>query len=186
MSVSKCLNTFFNKIECHYGDTVHRISHTIEHGELMDTEHEEINFVLKLIAKLRQDYEKNHVITRLMLEEILKGGHLKFQDDGTFYQELRDEFHHTIYNRNSSHKSCVPQYSFSGPIIKEILFGVSIDRNNKKTTWIQFEKHHTKSIVEFVLHIFDFFIHKWSGKNIGPFGSSHRTEDYPIVISKKP
>jgi len=182
MSQTKSRFIFFKKIEQNYAGMVYSIVKLIEQGEHSHTSHLEINFVLKLIAKLRLDFNQNSVFTSDILDELLKGGHLKFKDDGLFYTELTYAFGENIQERYSSHNSCVTQYSFSGPIVKEVLFGISVDNDGNKTTWIQFEKHNTKTIIELILHIFDYIMHKWTGQNIGPYGSSDYTENNPLVV----
>lgn len=184
MSAPSSLNQFFKRIERSYDQALGSINKILEHKELIHTSHLEIEFVLILIAKLRLDFQKNSIFTKDVLEEMLKGGHLKFQDNGTLYNELAVEFNSNLQKRFSSHNSIGQQYSLSGPVIKEILFGVSEDKEGNRTTWIQFERHHTKTIVELILHLVDYVMHKWTGKNIGPFGASNHTEQNPIIVEQ--
>lgn len=173
---------FFKHIEQTYGDAVHSIKNLIDNEEHIHTSHMEVNIVLILIAKLRIDFKQNSIFTSEVLEEMLKGGHLQFQDNGSLYDELIQHFNSNLRKRNSSHKSCAQQHSLSGPILKEVLFGVSLDTNGNKTTWVQFERHNMNTIIEFILHLFDYLMHRWTGKNIGPYGSSHHTEKNPLII----
>lgn len=155
----------------------------IEHGEKFHTSHLEADFVLKLISKLRIDFNQDSAVTARHLNEMLQGGYLKFEDDGSFYYELVDSYQQELHTRTSSHHSSVQQYSFSGPVVKEILFGVSADENGKSATWVQFEKHNTRTLINVILHLIDYLVHKWTGKNIGPYGSSEYTEKNPLVLT---
>lgn len=184
MKPIKSLNRFFNKIERTYNKAIYPIKKSIEHGSHQDTSYSEINFILMLISKLRLDFNKDENSTSNTLEEMLKGGHLKLNDHGEFYHELLTEFRCTLHKRKSSHQSTVQQYSFSGPVLKEVLLGVSEDQSGEKSTWIQFERHHTKTIIDFILHVFDYIKYLLTGKNIGPYGSSNHTENNPMIIRK--
>jgi len=165
-----------------YRNMEHSIRTLVNDDVQIEPSSVEINFVFRLIGKLRIDFEHGPLITKEVLEEMLKGGHIKFGDGGLFYDELIKAFNSNIEKRHSSHKSCVQQYSFSGPLLKEVLFGVSEDKNGNKKTWIQFEKHNTKTLINLILHMLDYIVHKWTGKNIGPYGSSDYTEHNPIVV----
>lgn len=175
---------FFNKLEHQYNYLLEPIIQFIEKsGEFVSTSHLEIDFTLRLICKLRSHFKQDSNVTAEALEEILKGGHVKFKDNGSFYNELIDEFNASLNRRYSSHKSSQQQFSLSGPVIKEVLFGVTKDDLGKETTWMQFEKNNTKSLISLILHLFDYLIHKVTGKNIGPYGVSNFTEKNPFIIS---
>ncbi len=152
-------------------------------GEFSSTSHLEIDFTLRLICKLRTHFNQDSIFTTEALEEILKGGHIKFEDNGSFYNELVEEFNTNLQPRISSHKSSAQQFSLSGPVIKEVLFGVTVDGNGKEKTWMQFEKNNTKTLLNLILHLFDYIKHKLTGKNIGPYGDSVFTENNPFIIN---
>ena len=179
------LSFFCDKIERTYDDVLHSVKRLIDEGEEFYTPHIEANFILKLIAKLRNDFNHNPHLTINTLEEMLKGGHLKFVDDGSLYNELVATFQECLYERTSSHESCTQQYSFSGPVVKEVLFGVSYDEDGNLNTWLQFEKHNTRNIFNLILHLLDYIVHKFTGQNVGPYGLSDYTEDNPLVVSVK-
>lgn len=175
---------FFKKLEHQYNYLLEPIIQFIENsGEFVSTSHLEIDFTLRLICKLRSHFKQDSNVTAEALEEILKGGHIKFKDNGSFYNELIDEFNTSLNRRYSSHKSSQQQFSLSGPVIKEVLFGVTNDENGVETTWMQFEKNNTKSLIGLILHLFDYIMHKLTGKNIGPYGASNFTEKNPFIIS---
>lgn len=177
--------TKYTHADIDYRDMEHSIRTLVNDEVQIKPSSLEISFTFKLLAKLRIDFEHGHIITHAVLEEMLKGGHIKFEDNGLFYDELVKSFNSNIDKRHSSHKSCAQQYSFSGPLLKEVLFGVSEDNNGNKTTWIQFEKHNTKSLINLILHMLDYIVYKWTGKNIGPYGLSDYTEHNPIVVGPK-
>lgn len=184
-SYAKRLSIFCNKLDNTYDNALHSMKKLIDQGEEHYTAHTEANFILKLIATLRNDFNHNPHLTMKTLEEMLKGGHLKFVDDGSLYNELVTTFQECLHERTSSHQSCAKQYSFSGPVVKEVLFGVSQDENGKFNTWIQFEKHNTRNIFNLLLHLLDYIVHKFTGKNVGPYGLSDYTENEPLVLSPK-
>lgn len=177
------INSFFKDLKVQYGDAVEYINR-----QFITDEHElfcsdaEINFMLMIIGKLRIEYGKDYQFTQAAIEEALKGGHFKFHDNGGLYEELVANFQQTLKNRWSSHDSCVPQYSFSGPVISEVLMGVSVDADGNRRTWIQFEKHNMRTIVGLIMHLIDYLHYKLIGKNIGPYGTSEYTENKPFVI----
>lgn len=181
-SYARKLPFFCKKLENTYNDALHAVMQLIDKGEEYYTPHTEANFILKLLATIRNDFNHNPHLTMNTLEEMLKGGHLKFVDDGSLYNELVTTFQECLYERTSSHQSCAKQYSFSGPVVKEVLFGVSQDENGNFNTWIQFEKHSTRNILDFLLHLFDYIVHKITGKNVGPYGLSDYTENAPLVL----
>lgn len=175
---------FFKRLEQHYNYMLDPIIKFIEEsGEFISTTHVEIDFTLRLICKLRLHFNQDSNFTAEALEEILKGGHIKFEDDGLFYNELIEEFNTNLRPRFSSHKSSQQQFSLSGPVIKEVLFGVTKDEQGKETTWMQFENNNTKTLISLILHLFDYIMHKLTGKNIGPYGTSNFTEKNPFIIS---
>lgn len=144
----------------------------------------EINFLLTLLKKLPLKFEDN-VLSSQALEEALKGGHLRFDDNGSLYAELVEKFKQGIKARYSSHASCQTQYSFSGLVLKEVLFGVYEDSTNKKRmTWLQMEKHSTTTLMNLTLHMIDYLVYKVSKKNIGPCGSSIHTDSNPLIINR--
>jgi len=182
MTAVTVLTNFFTKVEETYKEAVTSIKKLIDEGNVIHTSHREVNFMLHLISRLRQNISDDDF--KHTLEEVLKGGYLKIEDDnGVFYEELVALYKDDLNLRSSSHNSVKQQYSIFGPVMKEVLFGVSEDKDGKKTTWIQFERHHTRSVIEFILHMFDYILHKWKGKNIGPFGESAHTEhDNPMIL----
>lgn len=54
----------------------------------------------------------------------------------------------------------------------DLIMGITIDNH----TWFQFEKTRTDTFAQKVLHIGDFFQHKATRQNIGPFGNSNYTD----------
>lgn len=182
MSTNNCMIKFFKKVDQTYHNAVKSIRILIEQGEHIQTSYTEIDLLLQILAHLRLNLKQEKQFTFEVLEELVKGGHLKFDDGGLFYNELVRHFGSDIKKRTSSHHSCVQQYSISGPVVKEVLFGVSVDTDGNKTTWIQFENHSMDSILELILHLFDYLMHKVTGKNIGPYGRSDFTEKNPLVV----
>ena len=189
------MSNFFKKMEDHYTDAVQSVKRLIEEGKIptpADLEGNrnltsilEVRFLLHLISKLRNNLKVGEEFNKHTLVEMLKGGHTRFEDDGSFYDEMLKLYLPDLNKRTSSHNSVDQQYSISGPLLKEVLFGVSIDeKTGKRTTWMQLERHHTRSIIEFIMHIYDYLLYKWSGKNIGPFGWSVHTEHQNTLVVK--
>lgn len=174
--------TFFAKLDKTYSEAVKTIKKLIEDAEHASHPNTEINFLSKLIIKLRIDPNNDTATTYRYLEELLKGGHFRLSDNGQFYEELLSEFNEDIRQRYSSHRSDKPQYAYSGKVINEVLFGTSSDSDGKISTWIQFEKHTTKTIIEYILHLIDYIKYLLTGSNFGPFGRSFYTENNPLVV----
>lgn len=174
---------FFSKVSNTYNNMLQHIHGGLQEGKYTQTSYEEVNFILKFLSKLHIDYKQEQSNLYLILEEMLKGGHVQLDDNGQFYDELVRSFKSSLSERISSHHSVQQQYSLSYPIVKEVLFGVTEDKDGNKRTWIQFEKHNTKTLINLIMHIVDFIRYKWTGKNIGPFGSSEHTDENPLVIS---
>ncbi|RAP36208.1 hypothetical protein B1207_08630 [Legionella quinlivanii] len=176
------LTKFFCKIENTYRESL-SIRHLIENGEIIPAAHSEINFIILVVNRLRLDLNHNKRLTAEILEEMLKGAHLRFEDDGFFYSEISMQFKERLQKRRSSHQSIVQQYSFSGVVLKEVLFGVSENKEGKKASWIQFERHNTRTIAALTLHLIDYLRYRCTGKNIGPFGVSVYTDREPLTIN---
>lgn len=114
---------------------------------------------------------------------MLKGAHLKFEDEGAFYKAIVEQYRTRLSKRHSSHQSICQQYSFSGLVLKEILLGVAEGKSGNKASWIQFERHNTRTIAALMLHVIDYLRYRCTGKNIGPFGVSAHTDREPLVIT---
>jgi hypothetical protein len=187
MSKYTNLFRFFDKVENTYKDMLEHIQEGLRKEQHhIETSCDEVNFLLRLIAKLHlnSDYKANPAHTQEVLQEILNGGHLNLEDGGKFYDELVNTFNSSISKRVSSHHSIAQQYSLSYPIAKEVLFGITENSEGKKVTWMQFEKHNTKNLLNIILHLIDYIKYRITGKNIGPFGSSEHTDSNPLVIAK--
>lgn len=77
------LTKFFSKIENTYRESL-SIRHLIESGEIVSATHSEISFIILVVNRLRLDLNQNKRLTAEILEEMLKGAHLRFEDDGFF------------------------------------------------------------------------------------------------------
>ena len=178
------LCSFFKGLHTQYGDAVQYIHQQLhaDGDEELACSDAEINFMLMIVRKFRIEHGKDCAFTIDAIEEALKGGYINFHDDGGLYEELVANFQSILKNRRSSHDSCVQQYSFSGPVISEVLMGVSVDKEGNKRTWIQFEKHNMRTIIGIIMHLIDYLQHKFTGKNIGPYGESEYTDRNPFVV----
>lgn len=185
MASTNSLSFFFNKLEAHYQITDASINKLLALNIKFHPTTMELNFLIRLIAVFHFNFSGDNKETAKLLAELLKGGHLKFTDNGSFYTELVALFHSQLRKRNSTHSSAYQQYALFGPVIKEVLIGVSEDEHGNKSTWLQFEKHSTETLIELILHLFDYIKHKFTGKNIGPYGLSDHTENNPLKIQIK-
>jgi len=169
--------SFFEDMEKKYGNFLDYLEKDVNRAAHAFIKNTEANFLSKIIKNFRFDLDHN------FLEEALKGAHIRFDDDGSLYDYLAREHTKEIRERRSSHSSCEKQYSFSGFVVKEVLFGVHEEaESGKKMTWVQFEKNNTKTWVNFILHMLDYVAYKLTGNNIGPYGSSSHTDSNPLVI----
>ena len=116
------------------------------------------------------------------LYEILKGAHVRIEDNGLLYEKWRSL--ENSRERISSHPAMKgsKQYGVMGSLFSEILFGV-VEENGKICTFFQLEKtpwapgfknrvYHTVDAIQYLL---------W-GKNIGPFGHSIHTDKTPLRL----
>lgn len=122
-------------------------------------------------------------ITPEQLEHILKGAHVRLDDNGEMYEKWVSELHKKN-ERVSSHKSNTQQYGIQGPFIKELLFSRTNDQEGNKYTWFQLENHPV-SMGHIIRHMIDYFKYKITQENQGPFGSSPFTDSAPIILKVK-
>lgn len=178
---------FFVNAKKLYADDAQKIKKAMNDGIIEKTSHREIQLMLAVVHQLWKSREPD-CKKEAIFDELLKGGYMRFEDDGALYDDLLNEFGTKktgghLRKRRSSHQSIVPQYALFGKVTKEVLFGVTVDENGKKHTWMQFEAHSTTNILEIILHMIDYIIHKFTGKNVGPYGLSQHTEhNSPITI----
>jgi hypothetical protein len=152
--------------------------------ELFETEDHVINFFLGAHIELHGD----------------NGEHYKAWAE-LFSKQTIAESNRGLKNRSSSHDSLHKQYSISGNVISEALFGTRLKNKNDLEseiyTWIQLERHpvaETRQIIRsssreiltglgnFVMHAVDYIDYSWTGQNIGPLGRTDFTEANPLII----
>lgn len=119
--------------------------------------------------------------------EILKGAHVSIPDpDHTVYSFLANltkpgERRPAAYPRPSSHHSDTQQLGLDlGRQMVTLLVGTKGDN-----TWLQLEadafKPHGGQVWNSLFHGIDFFIYRFTGKNVGPMGLSIHTDRNPLV-----
>lgn len=116
--------------------------------------------------------------------EILNGGYVLLDDEGSVYEEWLDL--DNIKERPSSHASCDKQYAFYGSVVHEFLFSVREIQDPKtgkikKYTWFQLECYPMK-YGYFMRHMFSWILYKVTNKNQGPFGVSAFKESNPLFF----
>lgn len=143
----------------------------------------------KRLAVCKEDEQEifNNLITQFeipesQLHEILKGAHVRLDDDGQMYQSWIKKISGKK-QRISSHPADTVQYGIRGPVVKELLFSC-ITENDKKYTWFQLENHPV-TFGHILRHMLDYFKYKLTKENQGPYGSSKATDKTPLLIAKK-
>lgn len=101
--------------------------------------------------------------------EIRNGAMVILGDGGHFYRSGRG--HSRCW---SEHPSSAPVYDIPGTE-GTILVGMAI----QGSSWFQWERSPCCSI----WHMIDWCQYQWTGRNIGPFGTSARTESNPIKLT---
>lgn len=137
----------------------------------------------KIEQKFLIDLLTKYEISNEQLQQILKGAHVRLEDNGKQYNEWTKAFAQDIKPRISSHASTATQYGYSGPAIRELLFSKNKEKG-KTYTWFQLEKHPV-AFGHIIRHTIDFFKYKLTGKQQGPYGSSAATDQRPIYIRSK-
>ncbi len=133
---------------------------------------------LGAIIKNFSDEKKLEVV-----KQALHGAYIQIEDGGSFYNKWVEEVP-SKKQRDSSHASSAPQYSFQGPLCKECLFSkkwVKDASGEREVTWFQLERYPLERAWLFA-HFFTWVIYKMTGENQGPHGTSSYTEANPLVI----
>lgn len=139
------------------------------------------------------------------LKKLLKGAYFIIRDNGVFYNKWKNySKNKNLFKHSSSHNSCKKTYrigknkicNINGHInhnfdcvIGTVCFtkykNNSYNEHKHCDTWFQFEKTRVNSIKNKLKHSIDYLQHFFTGKNIGPFGNSSHTENYPIILKLK-
>ncbi len=109
------------------------------------------------------------------------GAHVLLLDDGSTYKEWSEN--PAFKTGRSSHPSNDQQYRMSGKLVKELLFS-TVKHEGKVHTWFQLESH-PMSFGHVALHMLAYVKYKLSGRNQGPYGSSHHVDQKPLIIPMK-
>lgn len=118
-------------------------------------------------------------------DEVLKGGHVMIEDDGSLYKEFEQQglLKHRLSSHHKQHIKPGKDASFQGgEIFKEFLTG-SIEKDSKTYTWFQLERNSTGTgLMNLILHLLDFIAYKLTGKNVGQYGLSEHLDNKPINV----
>ena len=126
-----------------------------------------------------------HIIDKTVFShssEVVKGAHVIVPDGGELYDELVKQ--NLVQNRISSHhrgnKGGSDASIQGGEIFREFLVGKTKDGK----TWFQVEGHSTGGLANFIGHMVDYLCYKFTGQNIGQYGSSKHLDSNPINAVK--
>jgi len=140
------------------------------------------------------------------LKKLLKGGYFIIKDNGYLYNKWKKYSKNNDNILKNSHYSCNKCYrlgknkifNINGNINHNydcIIGTICYDKNlrndnvlkNHKNcyTWFQFEKTRLNNMINILKHSVDYINYFFFRKNIGPFGNSHNTEKYPIILKFK-
>lgn len=138
------------------------------HSDQLTSSHQIIHEDIKALLT---DDEKIH---------LYQGAYFLLQDNGLYYMSWMGL--EGKRNRVSSHHSNTQQYAVNGHPISECLYGTR-RINGETCTWFQLERY-SRRPAEFLQHTACYFMYLWTGKNIGPDGTSGYTEAKPYVLRK--
>ena len=118
-----------------------------------------------------------------LLLQVLKGGHVRLDDNGDLYTKWRGLS--AARERVSSHPSLPgsKQYGVMGPWVHEILFGIVQEEGRVKTFFQLENTPWAPGVGNRMGHTADAIQYFVSRKNVGPDGSSIHTDKAPIRIS---
>lgn len=118
------------------------------------------------------------------LVEILRGAHVRLEEEGILYKKWEMEYPERKDRSNaSSHGTDAKQFSLQNLHFTEFLWSRNTI-NGQTFTWFQTERHTTGS-GQLVGHLCDFAQYRVSGKNQGPWGESPYTEKNPKILRLK-
>ncbi|MEI6805668.1 MAG: hypothetical protein WCK49_04085, partial [Myxococcaceae bacterium] len=120
------------------------------------------------------------------LDEIFSGAHVVVEGDkAKLYEAIKNDPRTKAYERISSHESRDPQY---GLILEEGAGTLLTGTTASGDTWFQFEGApwgSEASLKNNLSHAKDYVVYKATGKNQGPFGSSHYRDANPLKLKPK-
>jgi len=141
------------------------------------------------------DLWKYTILSTRKIHQMWKGAYVEIPgDQGFFYKRWKR------YGREatSSHKSCSTQYRIrgKGPLYDfkgnwvhtqdyDVLVGMKCDDQGVKTTWFQWERSSTMTMMGKWKHLVDYLKFKWMRKNLGPHGNSMYKEGRPMKLGYK-
>jgi len=121
-----------------------------------------------------------------MMSEVARGAQTSVNDPmSKIYDFIKSSKLPPAVQRLSSHKSDVLQYGLKlGRVLSTLLIGRLGNR-----TWFQLEGSPYRTLSfsmwmngQNVAHMLDFFEYRFSGKNVGPMGSSEHTDQTPLKL----
>lgn len=141
------------------GDTMHK---------LMDNFRRALPDEIVILSDILSIWSANDWLT-----DILGGAHVRIFDNGQKYIDWKGL--HAAKGRPSSHAADAPQFSVDGPFCHSILFS-----KFGSYSWVQLEN--TPFHGQLAGHATDYVKYVGSGENVGPYGTSHYTEDMPLDL----
>ena len=148
--------------------------------QLLDSEpsKEELIIIDQILSFLGTDENKTKKKSEVLLE-ILRGAHVRIDDQGKLYNRWSKLQNH---ERISSHE-CIKgkkQYGITGSWVHEFLFGC-VKENGKTKTFFQLENTPwAEGLKNRAGHSVDAMKYVLTRENIGPYGSSAHTDKKPI------
>ncbi len=175
-----------------YDQVINRLSSTVD-----KTEKTALTFLFK-----------NYELDAEQTVKILQRAHILLVDNGTFHQVFKESSSQRISSHPSSEGYA---YSFQGTAVKELLFSkiskdmahgrlhkeyneelkttIAIQEINfgdiEELSWFQLEKNPIVDFKSFLGHAVDYLRYKFTGKQQGPYGSSHHVDTTPVIITPK-
>jgi hypothetical protein len=88
-----------------------------------------------------------------------------------------------VIQRIAFHESLTPIYSIYSALLGECVFATR-KHGDEVCTWMQLERYRN-SYDHFIQHTFCYLYYRWTDRNVGPLGTSHHTDQRPIIIERE-
>ena len=131
-----------------------------------------------------------------LIAEMFKGAQIHIKGTEAYNTWTAKEYQPFLFSRqgSSSHESKQEQFAIRGKLFAENLLGTRIrkDKNNQEYSWFQLERHPAGSadnkilnkISNTLLHLLDYIVYKFTGENVGPYGTSKYKEKNPCYAEE--
>lgn|GEM_PF-1369174 len=176
----------------HNKHTNHQINFSAKHAkEITKAEKQFLEYILSLMPI---DTIEDRKQSLTLIAEMFKGAQIHIKGTTPYEDWAKNHKLPNIVSRDgaSSHKSDDKQFAIRGKLFAENLFGTRTRGNGQKYSWFQLERHPAGSvdnnifnkISNTLLHLVDYLVYKFTGENVGPYGTSKYRETNPCYAEE--